>query len=285
MFTNNIYPKYIFVHLASLVVFSAQAQTVVDTTLLKCTYNFIRMTDTISKQYNENEPMILEIGASISKYYSQLRKVGDSIYEKDVSDGMFGTEISFNTVNNPKYYRNKLATVIFQNSTNNKMTLQNQIIKRYEYDDELNLQIWSIKSDTARILEYKCQKATTNFRGRNYECWFTNEIPTKHGPWKFFGLPGLILKINDTKNNFIFECTGIEKTKNLITKDINNEIIKTSRSDFERLFKAYKEDPLSFISASLSNIIISMKDENGNEIKMPTSNVKKPYNPMELSKD
>ena len=43
-----------------------------------------------------------------------------------------------------------------------------------------------------------CQLAKTNFRGRSYEVWFTNKIPTFAGPWKFHGLPGLIIEISDS---------------------------------------------------------------------------------------
>ena len=69
---------------------------------------------------------------------------------------------------------------------------------------------WAISSDTASFLDYHCQKATLKFRGRNYEAWFTPQIPVNDGPWKFFGLPGLILKVKDTENQFDLECIGLE---------------------------------------------------------------------------
>lgn len=45
-----------------------------------------------------------------------------------------------------------------------------------------------------------------------WEAWFTTEIPLPYGPYKFHGLPGLILEVYDTKNNFIFSFVG---SKNL----------------------------------------------------------------------
>lgn len=51
--------------------------------------------------------------------------------------------------------------------------------------------------DSLSILDYKCIKATTRFRGRDYTAWVTKELPINDGPWKFYGLPGLILQIED----------------------------------------------------------------------------------------
>ena len=59
---------------------------------------------------------------------------------------------------------------------------------------------WKILNDRKNILGYTCQKATGNFRGRSYEIWFTQAIPGPYGPWKLFGLPGVILEASDKKN-------------------------------------------------------------------------------------
>jgi hypothetical protein len=54
-------------------------------------------------------------------------------------------------------------------------------------------------------------KATTSFAGRNYEAWFTPEIPISDGPYKFYGLPGLIFKICDKKNQHVFTLKKLTK--------------------------------------------------------------------------
>jgi hypothetical protein len=59
----------------------------------------------------------------------------------------------------------------------------------------------------------ECKKATTNFRGRYWEAWYTEEIPIGQGPWKLCGLPGMILKANCPKFMLI-EAISI-KNKNL----------------------------------------------------------------------
>ena len=72
---------------------------------------------------------------------------------------------------------------------------------------------WNILADFTSILGYDVQKATTEFGGRKWIAWFAKEIPIQSGPYKFFGLPGLILKIEDIHKNHIFELKGIRATK------------------------------------------------------------------------
>ncbi|WP_421919139.1 GLPGLI family protein [Marinifilum sp.] len=64
--------------------------------------------------------------------------------------------------------------------------------------EPLNLFKWKPCMDTKTILGYTCHKATCNFRGREYVAWFTREIPFKAAPWKFHGLPGVLLEVYST---------------------------------------------------------------------------------------
>ncbi|MDD4437745.1 MAG: GLPGLI family protein [Tissierellia bacterium] len=75
-------------------------------------------------------------------------------------------------------------------------------------------QQWSINEDTLTVLNFVCRKATTFFRGRQYSAWFTLELPVNDGPWKFYGLPGMILKIEDAGRVFVFNAIGLQKMVN-----------------------------------------------------------------------
>jgi len=90
----------------------------------------------------------------------------------------------------------------------------NIVVKTYLISDTLLNFKWSITKEKRKISNFTCTKALLNFRGRSYIAWFANDIPIQNGPWKFCGLPGLIIKINDDKNIFTYELTGIDlKTK------------------------------------------------------------------------
>ncbi len=70
---------------------------------------------------------------------------------------------------------------------------------------------WKLFNEVKYFSNYKCFKATTTFRGRNYVAWYCPEIPISSGPWKLQGLPGLIFEAKDTDNEveFVFEAIEI----------------------------------------------------------------------------
>lgn len=74
--------------------------------------------------------------------------------------------------------------------------------KRYIVRDTSIVLNWKIdKKSTKKINDYTCYKATTSFRGRNYVAYYTEDIPLPYGPFKFKGLPGLILEIQNLEDD------------------------------------------------------------------------------------
>ncbi|MGY4537839.1 GLPGLI family protein [Mucilaginibacter sp. UYNi724] len=69
---------------------------------------------------------------------------------------------------------------------------------------------WKITKDKKDIGKLNCIKAICNFRGRNYEAWFCEEIPVSAGPWKLQGLPGLIIEANDSTKQVRFLFQSVE---------------------------------------------------------------------------
>jgi len=61
------------------------------------------------------------------------------------------------------------------------------------------------------ISDYNVTKAKVEFRGRKYEAWFSEEIPINAGPWKFFGLPGLILEVGSADGAVSIRLSEIKK--------------------------------------------------------------------------
>jgi GLPGLI family protein len=73
---------------------------------------------------------------------------------------------------------------------------------------------WEIVPDsTATIIGYTCQLAKTNFKGRTWWAWYSEDIPIPEGPWKLCGLPGLILRAYDGQKQYIFDGIGLEDIK------------------------------------------------------------------------
>ncbi|ROI10118.1 GLPGLI family protein [Chryseobacterium sp. H3056] len=73
---------------------------------------------------------------------------------------------------------------------------------------------WKIRNEKKNIQGFTCNKATTTKYVRNFTAWFTTEIPIVDGPYKFFGLPGLILEVYDDAQNYHFQLVKYNPSDN-----------------------------------------------------------------------
>lgn len=106
---------------------------------------------------------------------------------------------------------------------------------------------WEIKEVTISVLGYKCSKATCDFGGRSFTAWFTQDIPINDGPYKFYGLPGMILKIEDSEKYFQFVAIGLEKMENAeIVIDDKSEYLECTKEEYRKLKKRQQENSSEF---------------------------------------
>jgi len=210
--------------------------TVLDSANYKFTYEFTYTPDstkTIDKLKNE---LILLVGNNESKFFSSiLSEKPKEVKQTTHSDaramqngsGLNGTEV----YKNLKTGQETVTTRVFGT------------LDVFTYNEPIPDFNWVISNETKEILSYSCRKATTVFRGREYEAWFTTDIPLNNGPWKFGGLPGLILRVSDTNNYFIFECQSIEmpKEKDAIVK-YDWKYVPSTRKDVNNLIKNMHHD-------------------------------------------
>ncbi len=104
-------------------------------------------------------------------------------------------------------------------------------MKPFLVKDSMSIFNWKIENEFKEIIGYKCQKATVNYRGRNYIAFFTTEIPFQNGPWKFCNLPGLILEVYSTDNVLNIIAYKIQiKNKDVIIKNPYKKQINSSIS-------------------------------------------------------
>lgn len=135
---------------------------------------------------------------------------------------------------------------------------------------------WEILNDTLSILGYKTQKAKLSFRGRDYFAWFSTAINISDGPYKFYGLPGLILKIESTDGKYTFEAYSLKlNIKNdklsiisLINKYPNKKVITlkekisliNKNTDKERKFRMSNNPNTTEIKIEHSGIELNYND-------------------------
>lgn len=136
---------------------------------------------------------------------------------------------------------NKNQRTIFSNSKDKKITELKKFKSEYLVEDTLSVPQWNITDEIKNVNNYQCQKATTLFKGREYEVWYAIEYPTIFGPWKLNGLPGLIILAQDKKNEVFFEATEIQKTDGNICQ-MDNSIKHISNNDFDELIKEWLKE-------------------------------------------
>lgn len=119
---------------------------------------------------------------------------------------------------------------------------------------------WKILPETQIIGSLKCQKATTDYGGRFWTAWFTQDIQLSEGPYVFHGLPGLIVQISDSNEEYSFKLVKIKKFshKSLFPLIGGREI---SWETFTKIRRDYYIDPYAFIKAN--NLKAGEDDGNG----------------------
>lgn len=83
------------------------------------------------------------------------------------------------------------------------------VTRNFYYEESLPEMTWKLMEADSIICGYACQKASATFRGRTWTAWYTVDLPYDDGPWKLRGLPGLILKAEDTNGDFAFDAYSI----------------------------------------------------------------------------
>lgn len=117
------------------------------------------------------------------------------------------------------------SDIMYRNIKENRYTNKTEISgKIFLIKDTLYLKKWELINETKYIGEYACFKAvfeeeyetkTITEEGkledvtkqRTTTIWYTPQIPINNGPENYFGLPGLILEVNDGELTLI--CSKI----------------------------------------------------------------------------
>ena len=139
----------------------------------------------------------------------------------------------------------------------------------FAYEETIKFD-WKILSDKEKIGEYNTQKATTEFGGRKWTAWFSTDIPFQDGPYKFYGLPGLIVKIEDEGKNYSWLLSGNKSVKDwkefsyveelqAQSGMVSNEKKVIPKDKFDKAFSAFKQDPMAEWRAQVPQNMLTMK--------------------------
>ena len=254
-------------------------------------YEYKFVSDSTKKDVVASEMMFLDITKNSSKYYSREVYVQDSIMRADLEKQMKAGVSNFSIKRNDA--KGKVRYKVTKDYQKNKTYLNVRIgSDSYKVLEDRALD-WKILPEKEKIGNWEAQKATTEFGGRKWTAWFCEEIPLSDGPYKFKGLPGLIVKISDADNSHVMELKGSTKfaspteenmesavtTKNgAITKTVvvgdgfgsSKDEIEINREKYVKLFWEDREDPAKSIKMmqGREGVVMKFKDQNGNDMSM-----------------
>ncbi|OCA77510.1 hypothetical protein BBI01_03425 [Chryseobacterium artocarpi] len=229
-------------------------------------YEYKFITDSTAKDKQLSETMYLEVASKGSKFYSKDYFQSDStmraITEKDtesisinLGDFKFKGKIRYNIEKMyPEYSINFFTTL-----GSDEYLVQ-----------EKRKQDWKILPEKEKIGEFNTQKAVCDFAGRKWTAWFTTDLPIQDGPYKFYGLPGLIVKIEDNTHSHSFELKGSQKLpagyewKSTKDKERYHTLITINEAKFKKAYYDYRQDPMKSQKQMLAEgTIIEMRDSTG----------------------
>lgn len=115
--------------------------------------------------------------------------------------------------------------------------LSYKLVSKFPYEN------WRISNNlNKKISGYSTQAATIQFGGRDWVAYFTSEIPLSDGPYKFHGLPGVILELESADGDYVFKAISIKKLKASPFFSASNSI-NISEKQYEKLIENYKLNP------------------------------------------
>lgn len=216
-------------------------------------YTLIFNEDSLNLNVNRNENFLLFLGKEKSlfigrNYYYFILEVQNFTTREQLQSFMY----EYGT----KGESSRFLWNFLKNYPNGKMTCYHHLTTGpFLYEEDLNLFDWQLTDSIDTIAGYPVQMATTDFGGRSWIAWFSPEIPFNEGPYKFNGLPGLIVKVYDTRMHYVFELKDIEKPDHEIAIEfIEKNYFKTTKARFFQAEDYERENMVSALKAMGDNL-------------------------------
>lgn len=208
------------------------------------------------KEKNQNYHLLAN--PRYSKYFSPKSEQIDSInstpegqasYKKSQLTVMEAM-IAQGGIDVNKLPRKTENTYVVKSSTDSTLIVYDILVDEpVYYTEKFDEMSWEIGDSTKNILGYECAVATTDYHGRKWTAWFAPEIPVADGPWKFRGLPGLILEVY-VPSGIGFYADGVVMTDKSIGKIYGVEKYeKSDRKEILRAKRAMIDNPKGALAA------------------------------------
>jgi GLPGLI family protein len=225
-------------------------------------------------EFKRVRDVLLLIGEDISQSLLQNLYIRDSIF-RTVNINEILSDLSI-------VPRISLYFQVFKNHPAGKITTTDNIFTDfYIYEEEYGFMKWELLENQKELSGFNTRKAITTYGGREWIAWFTTEIPIHDGPYKFHGLPGLILQVYDSKKHYNFEFISLTPVESTRIYFPTRTLIPIKREEYIHLANQFREHSTPTISMSTEGNL-SETDPTVQQIKR---NVSEENNPIELKAD
>ena len=251
-------------------------------------YEYKFISDSTKIDDVKTEMMFLDTTKDGSKYYSYTVFNSDSLMKVDLEKQLAATG-SINVKSDMQ--KGSVRYSVTKTYPDYKINLHRRLgMEAYNISDDRKIN-WKISSEKEKIGEWNAQKAEADFAGRHWIAWFSTEIPIQDGPYKFRGLPGLIVKIEDKTGSHKMELKGIKNiTGNVDINVFEVKEIAVNSKQFQKVIKEYENDPtkgIKQIQMGGTSIILTGKDGTSTKIAKEQeerlkARIKKDNNRIEL---
>lgn len=255
------YFKLFFLFISTVAFSQKNVQKNLSDILIKYNYESARDTTEVDKKLNEL--MVLAINKNSSIYYSDKYQQALDLMQKKMDMALNSSTTV--EIKGKDFSMPKVRHSVFQKD--HEISVSSQIGKDL-FTFKANTINWNTNfKDVKNVLGYKCNKAMTLFNGRSYTAWYTKDIPISEGPYRFKGLPGLILFLEDEKGFDKFEAVAIEKKQIEISQ--LQKGIPVTRKEYIKKREEYKQNPFpeKNLSGQQRNQIIERQNRLNNTLE------------------
>ena len=216
-----------------------------DVARIEVLYDLTFREDSMHLDMASKERMILLIGSKMSSFqsYNEYR-VAPIEFQKRQE----GTYSEWFNSKEASGYNSRFFYQVYKDFYKGTMSFYSPVFLtgRFFYEERLQAFDWEIMDDTLRIEDYLCQKAVCHYGGRTWVAWFTDELPFDDGPWKFCGLPGLILKVADSREHYCFDFVLVcSPDAGRCIERFNDVYTETTRKGFFKVEDDLRENIMS----------------------------------------
>ena len=226
-------------------------------------YEYKFIPDSTNAADVKTEMMFLDTSKEGSKYYSYTVFNSDSAMKVDLEKQLAATG-SINVRSDMR--KGEVRYAVTKTYPDYNVSLHRRFgMDAYNISDDRKIN-WKISSEKKKIGEWNTQKAEADFAGRHWTAWFSTDIPIQDGPYKFHGLPGLIVKIEDKSGSHKMEMKGVKN----INGDLNVNVFEAKEvainsKQFQKVLREYENDPTKGIKQmQMGGATIVMTGKDGN---------------------